>query len=234
MIFATGDKHGEIDFRDLANKRFPLNRELTRDDYVIILGDWGVFWSPDAKSEKTKKYLLKFYNERRFTTLVIHGNHDNIPSMNECPEVPMFGSTVKQLSDNVFYLLNSHVYTINGKTFFVLGGGLSIDKLQRREDFTWWKEEIPSYMEMKQGFDLLSTMGNKVDYILTHAIFEDGYDYLFGDISGYKENDPMHKSLQVLKETVNYKRWFCGHYHHDEYVESLKTQFLYHKVVKIE
>ena len=227
----TGDKHGEVDFRDLSHAKFPQGKELTKDDYVIILGDFGVFWGPG--SERQRDYLLKFYNERHFKLLVVHGNHDNVPAMNSYPEVPMFGSTVKQLSDSVFYLLNSHVYLIDGHTYFVLGGGLSIDKLQRREGYSWWKEEIPEYMTIKSGFDLLATMDNKVDYVLTHAVFEDAYEYVFKDIHQYKENDPMHKSLQVLYETIEYKKWFCGHYHEDMFLQPYNVHMLYHQLVKI-
>jgi len=227
----TGDKHGEVDFRDLSSTKFPQGKQLTKSDYVITLGDFGVFWGPGT--ERTRDYLLKFYNSKKFTTLVVHGNHDNIPEMDACPEVPMFGSTVKQLSDSVFYLLNGHVYTIEDKKYFVMGGGLSIDKLQRREGYSWWKEEIPEYMTIKSGFDLLATMDNKIDYVLTHAIFEDAYNYVFRGVHQYKENDPMHKSLQILYETIEYKIWFCGHYHEDMYLDKYDVHMLYHEVVKI-
>ena len=153
--------------------------------------------------------------------------------MDACPEVEMFGDVVKKLSESVFYLLNGHIYTIDGSTFFVMGGGLSIDKLQRREGFSYWKEEIPEYMVFKRGFNKLALVGNKVDYVLTHAIFKDAYDSVFGDFHDYKENDPMHSSLQVLYDTIDYMTWFCGHYHEDMYLEKFDVQMLYHNVVKI-
>lgn len=37
MIFATGDCHG--DFQRFGSKHFPQQRQMGRDDYMIILGD---------------------------------------------------------------------------------------------------------------------------------------------------------------------------------------------------
>lgn len=42
MIFITGDVHGEIDIHKLNTKNFPIQRELTKDDYVMVAGDFGL------------------------------------------------------------------------------------------------------------------------------------------------------------------------------------------------
>ena len=44
MIFITGDTHGEIDIAKLNSKNFPQGNDLTKNDYVIILGDFGFIW----------------------------------------------------------------------------------------------------------------------------------------------------------------------------------------------
>lgn len=38
MIFVTGDTHGEP--KRLNTENFPEQKELCREDYVIICGDW--------------------------------------------------------------------------------------------------------------------------------------------------------------------------------------------------
>jgi len=35
-IFVTGDTHGDYDWHKLTSKSFPEQKELTKDDYVII------------------------------------------------------------------------------------------------------------------------------------------------------------------------------------------------------
>ena len=42
MVFVTGDVHGGYDLEKQSNKNFPTGKTLTRDDYVIVCGDFGL------------------------------------------------------------------------------------------------------------------------------------------------------------------------------------------------
>ena len=42
MIYITGDTHG--DFRRFSTDIFPEQKEMTKDDFVIICGDFGGIW----------------------------------------------------------------------------------------------------------------------------------------------------------------------------------------------
>ena len=42
MIYITGDTHH--DFKRFDKEIFPEQKEMTKDDYVIILGDFGGVW----------------------------------------------------------------------------------------------------------------------------------------------------------------------------------------------
>ena len=71
MIFATGDCHG--DFQRFSRKHFSQRRQMGRDDYVIILGDFGGVWN--GSSEERNR--LDWLDEKPFTTLFVTGNHEN-------------------------------------------------------------------------------------------------------------------------------------------------------------
>ena len=71
MIYATGDTHTEWMPR-LSNKGFPEGKDLTKDDYVVILGDFGI-WDGSKGEQKRLDWL----EERPFTTLFVDGNHEN-------------------------------------------------------------------------------------------------------------------------------------------------------------
>ncbi len=45
MIYITGDVHIPVDIKKLSTKNFPKQKELTKNDYVIILGDFGGVWN---------------------------------------------------------------------------------------------------------------------------------------------------------------------------------------------
>ena len=68
-IYVVGDTHGDIDFHKLNSKFFREGKKLTKDDYVIICGDFGGVWD---KGEYDK-YVQNWYNERPWTTLFVDG-----------------------------------------------------------------------------------------------------------------------------------------------------------------
>ena len=68
--WVTGDIHG--DPRRFSVDSFPEQKEMTRDDFVIILGDFGLVWS----NSKEEKYWLDWLNDKPFTTLFVDGNHE--------------------------------------------------------------------------------------------------------------------------------------------------------------
>ena len=41
-VFITGDLHGHIDIRKLTEYNFPEGQTLTKNDYVIVCGDFGI------------------------------------------------------------------------------------------------------------------------------------------------------------------------------------------------
>ena len=50
---------------------FPEQREMTKDDYVIVLGDFGIW-----RDSPQQRWYLNWLEEKHFTTLFIDGNHE--------------------------------------------------------------------------------------------------------------------------------------------------------------
>jgi len=165
-IFLTGDTHIPYDIAKLASKNFPISKNLTKRDVVIILGDFGLLWRNDFDPEE--QYWTNWLNEKPWTTLFIDGNHENFNRLNCLPKVNMFGSVVGKVTESIFHLKRGNVYSINGKTFLTIGGGQSIDKQHRIENLSWWPQELLSYQEQEHVFDTI-TKHPKVDYVLTHV-----------------------------------------------------------------
>ncbi len=71
-IFITGDTHG--DFSRLLPAAFHEQRDLTKEDYLIICGDFGGVWDGgDAEQQ-----WLDWLETRSFTTLFVSGNHEKL------------------------------------------------------------------------------------------------------------------------------------------------------------
>ena len=51
MIFITGDTHRLMDVQKIDIDNFPEQKLLTRNDYLIICGDFGGVWNKDKESK---------------------------------------------------------------------------------------------------------------------------------------------------------------------------------------
>lgn len=47
MIYATGDTHGN--FQRFTPEHFPEQAQMTRDDFMIVCGDFGGVWEGGKK-----------------------------------------------------------------------------------------------------------------------------------------------------------------------------------------
>jgi hypothetical protein len=216
VIYLTGDTHSHL-FR-FGSDKFPIGKDLTRDDYVIILGDFGLLWAPEQTPEE--KYWTDWLDSKPWTTLFLDGNHENFDRIDSLPEVNKFLGVVGQYTENIFHLKRGQVYTIDDKRFFTFGGAKSIDKVFRTIGVSWWNRELPSYAEYQNGFISLEDHNWKVDYVLTHECPLSIYDKIFEkyQISAIskKPDYDLPRYFEEIRSKLKFKHWYFGHHHLDE------------------
>lgn len=227
-IFVTSDTHGDYDLHKLSSKAFPIGKTLTKNDYVIVCGDFGAIWD----GGKSDAYLQKWYASKPWTTLFVDGNHENHNLINSYPVEEWNGGKVHKINDSIIHLMRGQVYDINGKTFFTFGGAESVDRCYRRENISWWANEMPSNAEYEEGIKNLERVNWQVDYIITHdSDMEDienlGYWYT---ISG----NALNRYLWHLKHTfyLQYRHHYFGHHHLDKVV-GVKDRCVYNDVIEL-
>ena len=55
-VYLTGDCHGQIDIKKITTDGLQARGlSLTSEDYLIILGDWGVVWDRASTQGKVKR-----------------------------------------------------------------------------------------------------------------------------------------------------------------------------------
>lgn len=225
-IFVKGDTHGgqANGFKGLNSSNFPIGKTLTKEDYVIILGDFGVIWA--AEEDGNERYWKKWLDGKPWTTLFIDGNHENFDRLNKLPEVEMFGGTVGNF-DGIYHLRRGNIYNINNRSIFTFGGAESYDRGQRKEFISWWSDETPTTKEYAFGLENLGNSGNKVDYILTH----DCPGHMYSNTLRYNNYKPssITKFFDELYNTTSYIGWYCGHHHVDKIVDK-DFYFCYNEV----
>jgi len=227
MIFITGDFHGGIDANKLNSSHFPQGKHLTKDDYVIVTGDFGIPWyHPTHPYYRQEQYWLKWISDKPWTTLFIDGNHENFDKLDQYEEISWKSGMIHQITSSVYHLMRGYVFSINDLSFFTFGGATSIDKHHRKEFISWWKQELPSHAECARGMNALDDVGWKVDYVITHC----APTFTHTRIHDYYKEDDVTKYLEVLRPALQYKYWFCGHYHEDRYMPQEHLQILYHSI----
>ena len=250
MIYITGDCHS--DFVRFNKENFPEQTEMTKDDYVIICGDFGGVWNVDEES-KREIWWMDWLEGRPFTTLFVDGNHENFDRLYEYPVEEWKGGKVHKVQPSVIHLMRGQVYQIDGKKIFTFGGASSHDisggilepddpdyKAKKKvldrgwlpyriNHVSWWKQELPSEAEMEEGLKNLSLHGNTVDFIVSHCCSSSTQVLLGG---GLFTPDVLTNYLEQIRQTTRFKKWFFGHYHDNKNVNAEEI-LLYEQVIRI-
>lgn len=220
MIYLTGDIHGSFDIHKLSSYCFPDGKYLTKSDYLIILGDFGLVWNRCPSNDE--QYWLNWLDSKNWTTLVVPGNHENWELIYELPEEEKFGSKIRKVTDSVYMFNRGDIYNIDGLDFFTMGGAYSIDKSNRTPGVTWWDKEQPSYSEYIYGLDNLEKKGWKVDYILGHTCprrVANKYSTLHNIDKGSLHKCSVMKYFDEVVSKTEFKEFYFGHWHDDMELE---------------
>lgn len=227
MIYMTGDCHRE--FGRFSTSVFPEQREMTKDDYVIICGDFGGIWDYEKESKEERNWL-DWLDKKSFTTLFVSGNHENFDRLDAYPMKEWYGGKVNEIRPSVLHLKRGEIFKINGKTFFTFGGARSHDirdgildsekdkekikewqkdytRLFRINKRTWWQQEMPNEEEMQYGLENLEKHGNKVDYIVTHCGPQHAVSFFSG---GVFKGDELTEYFNTICDIVDFQGWFSA------------------------
>jgi len=252
MIYITGDTHSDV--RRLSVDSFYEQKEMTNqeENYVIVLGDFGLVWNRDGKN-KQETYWLDWLENKPFTTLFIDGNHENFDRLYTYPVKEWNGGQIHEIRPHVLHLMRGQVFKIEDKKFFTFGGASShdiqdgileyenwkekaikLDKqgkyMYRIKGLSWWEQELPSEEEMQTGLDNLKLHDNKVDFILSHSPSTSEL-YLMGG-KGLYEPDILSNYLEEIKAATDYKKHLFGHMHLNKAIND-KDICLYEQIVRI-
>lgn len=250
-VWVTGDTHGDWMNR-LKMDSFPEQKEMSKDDYVIIAGDFGI-WD----NSNREKYNLDWLENKSFTTLFVSGNHENYDILDSLPVEEWYGGKVNFIRPSVIHLMRGQIFNISGKSFFTFGGASShdisagilepddpsfkekkkrLDKdpfaLYRINHVSWWERELPNEEEMEEGLNNLKKQNYKVDYIITHSPYTSLLSQMDGG-SGLYERDRLTDYLQKIKQTVEYKQWIFGHMHENVNFYWERATCIYEQIVRI-
>ena len=251
MVYVTGDCHA--DFDKFSVKNFPEQKNMTRDDFVIVCGDFGL-WHDDPKERERLRWLA----HRKFTILFVDGNHENFDRLygDEFEAVDFHGGKAHRIRDNIYHLMRGHVFNLEGKKFFAFGGASSHDiqdgilnpgdfvdmddfrdtyrrwqkhgKMFRVKGFSWWEQEMPNDEELERGRQSLKAVNNEVDFVISHCAPQE-----VQAIMGFTDCDKLTRYFnELLWDGLKFTKWFFAHYHVSQQIMG-KFICLYEQIIQI-
>ena len=247
MLFVTGDCHGH--FEKLSSRNFPQGKCLTKEDYVLVTGDFG-YWQPGNADQI---YWFKWLADKPWTTLFVDGNHCNFDALYALSTEKWHGGMIHKINDSIYHLMRGQVFEIDGHKIFTFGGASSHDisdgileptdtdfyiqykalckrnALFRVNHFSWWKEEMPSAAETDIGLMNLILNNWKVDYVFTHCCAS-STQALFSH--GLFEPDELTNYFDNIRTQLDFRRWYFGHYHGDRVIND-KEIMIYDNIERL-
>ena len=222
MIYATGDCHGN--FRRFQPEYFPEQAGMTKNDMVIIAGDFGGVWFGDSRDDETLDWLERL----PFTLAFVCGNHENYDALERYPVAEWHGGKVHRIRPHVLHLMRGQIFELEGCRFFTMGGAKSHDTNHRINHISWWRQELPSDEEYIEALQNLERYNWQVDYIITHCAPTS--IALAG--SRHNEADRLTDFLQEVRERATYHYWLFGHYHDNRAIDE-KHILLWEQIVRV-
>lgn len=228
MIYYTGDIHGS----KAEVTSFCRKLDLTEDDIVVILGDVGAnYYGTDRDCN-----LKGAFRRLKPTIFCIHGNHEmrpvNIPTYKT---KEWHGGIVwyEERYPNLLFAKDGEIYDFDGLKHLVIGGAYSVDKYYRlMRGYNWWPDEQPS--EEIKAYVEQQIAEKKIDIVLSHTCpfkYEPTEMFLQG-IDQSTVDDSTEHWLDAIEEAIEYKAWFCGHWHVNKRID--KMHFLFHDFESME
>ena len=225
LVYITGDMHG-----DEARFSAPELRKLKKGDTLLVCGDFGFLWEGTKAEKKTLDKLGKL----KYSVGFIDGVHENFELLEQYPVVDWNGGRARQISGRLYHLLRGEIYTIEGKTFFAMGGGVSPDDDFRSLDDNRMRREIPSREELDRAAANIAAAGGTVDYIVTHEPPMRIKSFLLlKDQARSPEITGLNTFFDEVGKACTFKRWFFGSMHADKYIATTHVA-VFRKVYKAE
>ena len=120
---------------------------------------------------------------------------------------------------------DAQIYDFNNNKTLVIGGAYSIDKNYRLiMGYNWYKSEQPNNEIKSEVKKVLKDNNYKIDIILSHTCPYKymPYEVFMSGIDQSKVDNTTEEFLDKIESTVNYKRWYCGHFHTDKIIDKIR------------
>ena len=128
---------------------------------------------------------------------------------------------------NILFAEDGEIYDLDGKKALAIGGAYSVDKFYRlQRGFGWWADEQPSELTKRKVEGVVSECKD-IDIILSHTCPKKYIptEMFLPMIDQSSVDNSTEEWLDTIEDAVDYKAWYCGHWHTDKRID--KMHFLF-------
>jgi len=198
----VGDTHSLSVLYEILNTKIP-----NRSD-VVFLGDGGEsFGLKEVAIENTLSYfetINKLCQDIDIHLYHIRGNHS-------APYPEIWDSQWSNI-----HLIKDSAYGIfpNGKKVLFVGGGVSVDRYVRKENFNYWKDEITPYLKNVEKCDVMFShdcpehFNHPTETLPRHF----GW-YVDRDITLMDDSLAQRRNMTDIAKKSEVKEIYNGHFH---------------------
>jgi predicted phosphodiesterase len=138
-------------------KMIPIFRESLPIGFCngvfIHAGDCGEGFSHPKKERHLLKKLYEYLHLINSYLIIVRGNHSNPAFFHDNHWAN------NEFEDRIYFAPDYSIFNINNKSIQIIGGGISIDRIEREINRNWWVNEEVSFQP---------TRVEKVDILITH------------------------------------------------------------------
>ena len=223
MIYITGDTHARFERVEL----FCKENNTSKDDILIILGDAGLNYYCNKRDTKLKEYVSSL----PIIIFSIHGNHEERPFNIDSYKLLDFCGGKVWIEDefpNLLFAKDGEVYDFNGISTLVVGGAYSVDKFYRQMmGYMWFKDEQPSEEIKREVENKLNSVDWRIDCVLSHTtpVKYEPVEWFLSGINQSTVDKSTELWLDTIENKLDYKKWYCGHYHGEKKIDKVEFMF---------
>lgn len=224
-VYCIGDIHGDFEGIIRTVEKFEL-----RNSALVFCGDCGFGFNSRYYYDDIVDKLIKMSNRYNDYIFFIRGNHDE-PSYFKAKVY--HGDRVYTLSDYTVIrwhplsekMISDTVASSSSINILCVGGAISVDRIYRKKNESYWDDEEPIYDE--KALDEIYHKIHNIDYVCTHtvpsfcevntkqglSVFLHTDKFLYKDLD--REREVMDKIFDYIKKynTHPLSKWFYGHFH---------------------
>ena len=204
---------------------------------MIVCGDACINFYLDKRDDRLKERITGI----PITFLIVHGNHEErawnvkgykLKEHKIGADNYVYGYSEEKYP-NIIFVQDFHIETLNGKRFMFLGGAYSVDKFYRLAmNWYWFESEQMPEDEMLEVLKFVTSVSN-FDYVVSHTC---PYKYIpteafLPSINQNTVDQSTEYFLDEVDDLIQYKQWYCGHWHIKKEIQKLK--FLFDDIIEI-